>query len=230
MLIPKHIGFIMDGNGRWANQRGLIRSKSHSEGLKHILKVLDICHNIGIEIVSAYVWSTENWGRPSVEVHALMKSIQFFGPHLANELHNRQVRIIHSGSRQRLSKATLKVIDDALELTKDNGSRVFNLAFNYGGRAELVQCVRQLIAQKISPEAITETTVTEYLYTNELPDIDLVIRTGGEKRISNYFLWQSAHAWLYFTETYWPELSRHDIEEAIKSYNRGSRQNQGRMV
>ncbi|WP_051469978.1 polyprenyl diphosphate synthase [Fischerella sp. PCC 9605] len=221
MLIPKHVGFIMDGNGRWATQRGLPRSEGHRAGIQHILTIIDICHNLGVEVVSAYVWSTENWERSQAEVQALMYSIQILGPQLAQKLHDRQVRIIHSGSRQGLSKAVLKVIDDAVQLTKDNGSRILNLAFNYGGRAELLQAVRRAIAQQTSPETITEKTIADSLYTVGLPDVDLIIRSGGDKRMSNFLLWQSAHAWLYFAENYWPALSQHDIEQAIKSFDQG---------
>ena len=221
MLIPQHIGFIMDGNGRWAQQRGLPRAEGHRVGIQHILRVLDICHELGVDIVSAYIWSTENWERPIAEVQALMYSIQILGPQLASQLHPRGVRILHSGSRQNLSKAVLKVIDNAVELTKANGPRVLNLAFNYGGRAELVQAVKQVVDKQLQPEAITETTIANCLYTAGLPDVDLVIRAGGEKRISNFLLWQIAYAWIYTPETYWPALSRRDIESAIESYNEG---------
>lgn len=221
MVIPQHIGFIMDGNGRWAEQRGLPRAEGHRIGIQHILRVLDICHKLGVDIVSAYVWSTENWKRPTAEVQALMYSIQILGPQLANQLHDRGVRILHSGSRQNISAAVLKVIDNAVELTKANGPRILNLAFNYGGRSELVQAVKRVIDKQLQPEAITETTIANYLYTAGLPDVDLVMRAGGEKRISNFLLWQSAYAWIYTAETYWPAVSRRDIESAIKSYNGG---------
>ena len=221
MLLPKHIGFIMDGNGRWAQARGLPRSEGHRAGIKHILNVVDICHNLGIDIISAYVWSTENWQRPQAEVQALMYSIQIFGPQLAKKLHQRKVRIVHSGSREGLSQGVVKVVDDAIKLTKDNGSKILNLVFNYGGRAELVNAVRQIVTQHSSPETITEQTFAQYLYTSGIPDVDLMIRTGGDNRISNYLLWQNAYAWLYFTQNFWPALSQQNIEEAIKSYNQG---------
>ncbi len=133
MIVPKHIGFIMDGNGRWACERGLPRGEGHRAGIDHIRKVLEICHNLGIQIVSAYVWSTENWSRPSAEVRHLMHCIRTLGPQLANDLHAKQVRIIHSGSRQKLPKSVLRVIDNAVQLTRENSPRVLNLVFNYGG-------------------------------------------------------------------------------------------------
>jgi undecaprenyl diphosphate synthase len=221
MLIPQHVGFIMDGNGRWAQQQGLPRPEGHRMGIQNILKVLDICYDFGINIVSTFVWSTENWERPTGEARALMYSIQIFGPHLASQLHDRGVRILHSGSRQNLSATVLKTIDNAVELTEANGPRVLNLAFNYGGRAELVRAVKQVVEKQIEPQAITETTIADCLYTAGLPDVDLVIRSGGDKRISNFLLWQIAYAWIYITDTYWPAISRSDIESAIESYNTG---------
>ncbi|MGF1480923.1 MAG: polyprenyl diphosphate synthase [Cyanophyceae cyanobacterium] len=219
MHIPKHIGFIMDGNGRWAVQHGLSRSAGHRAGIAHILDVLDICHLFKIDIVSAYVWSTENWKRPTDEVQALMSSIEELGPHLADELHNRQVRVLHSGSRQGISESVLKVIDAAVDLTKTHSHRVLNLAFNYGGRAEIVEAVRQVVAQRIQPEEITEAFFSQFLYTAELPDLDLVVRAGGEQRLSNYLLWQSAYAYFYFTDSFWPVLSQQDVQNAIDYYN-----------
>lgn len=219
MHIPKHIGFIMDGNGRWAEQRGLSRSAGHYAGIAHIVEILDICHDFGINTVSAYVWSTENWGRPTDEVRALMIGIEELGPHLADELYSRQVRILHSGSREGVSESVLNVIDDAVNLTKTHNHRVFNLAFNYGGRAEIVEGVRKVVAQQLRSDEITEATFSRFLYTAELPDLDFVIRTGGERRLSNYFLWQSAYAQLYFTEVSWPALSQQDIQSAIDYYS-----------
>ncbi|MBM3236855.1 di-trans,poly-cis-decaprenylcistransferase [Candidatus Poribacteria bacterium] len=220
MIVPEHIGFIMDGNGRWARERGLSRNEGHRAGIDHIREVLEICHELGIQIVSAYLWSTENWSRPSAETRHIMHCIRMFDPKLAKDLHAKQVRIIHSGNRQNLSRAVLRVIDNAVPLTRENGPRVLNLVFNYGGRAELVHVVRQWIALQVQPEKITETTINNYLYTAGLPDVDLIIRSGGDQRISNFLLWQSAYALVYVARTYWPALSRSDIEEAIKYYNR----------
>lgn len=219
MYIPKHIGFIMDGNGRWALQHGLPRSAGHCAGIVHILDILDICHDFEVNTVSAYVWSTENWERPIDEVQALMTSIEELGPHLASELHSRKVRILHTGSRQGVSESVLKVIDDAVELTKMHKHRVLNLAFNYGGRAEIVEAVRKVVVQQTQIEEITQETFARFLYTAELPDLDLIIRAGGERRLSNYFLWQSAYAQFYFTESFWPALSRQDVKNAIEHYN-----------
>ena len=221
MITPRHIGFIMDGNGRWARKRGLRRSAGHRAGIEHIRVVLKICDDLGIEIASFYVWSTENWTRPTHKVRHLMHCIRTLGPKLAKELSAQNVRIVHSGSRQNLSRPVLRVIDNAVKMTQHNGPRVVNLAFNYGGRAELVHTARRLIAQQVEPEAITEATINDHLYTAGLPDIDLVIRTGGDQRLSNFLLWQSAYAWIYVAQAYWPALSKSDIEAAIEYYNWG---------
>jgi undecaprenyl diphosphate synthase len=221
MIVPQHIGFIMDGNGRWARKRGLPRSAGHRAGIEHIREVLRVCNDLGVKIASFYVWSTENWTRPLAEVRHLMHCLWTSGPKLAQELHAQNVRIMHSGSRQNLSKRVLRVIDDAVELTQENGPRVVNLIFNSSGRTELLHAIRQLVTQRIEPEAITEATISEHLFSAGLPDVDLVIRSGGDQRLSNFMLWQSAYAWIYITQAYWPALSRGDIEAAIEYYNWG---------
>jgi undecaprenyl diphosphate synthase len=175
---------------------------------------------MGVEIVSVYAWSTENWDRPLSEVRQLMNFIRTLGPKFAKELHAKKVRIIHSGGREKLSKTLLRVIDSAVELTQENGPKTLNFAFNYGGRAEVVHVVKELLAQKVPPEKITEGMIASHLYTSGLPDVDLVIRTGGDQRMSNFLLWQSAYADIYVAESYWPSLSQGDIERAIAYYNR----------
>ena len=141
MLVPKHIGFIMDGNGRWALERGMHRSAGHKAGYEKIPKVVEICHNHGVQIVSGYAWSTENWKRPQAEVEYIMRSLEKHLPKFVKELHQRNVRFVHCGSRERIPRKALKAIDDGEKLTKDNGPWVFNFVFNYGGRAELVHVV-----------------------------------------------------------------------------------------
>jgi len=220
MVIPTHVGLIMDGNGRWARQRGLPRSAGHRAGIAHVPAVVAMCTELGVEVVSAYVWSTENWDRPAPEADFLMRSIEEFGPALARDLHAKGVRLVHSGSRAGLSPGVVRVIDEAIALTRHNGPRVLNLAFNYGGRAELVDAARRLIAEGVPPDAITEAAIAARLYMAGLPDIDLVIRSGGDQRLSNFFLWQSATARLYVAQAYWPALERGDIETALCCYDR----------
>jgi undecaprenyl diphosphate synthase len=218
MIIPKHVGFIMDGNGRWAIERGLPRRAGHRAGLEHIRHVLNVCHEHGIDIVSGYLWSTENWSRPKDEVRHIRYLLRTFGKRFADELHAAGVRIVHSGSRHGLSETELQIIDYAVELTQKNGPRIFNLVFNYGGRAELIHAAQQLCTHGLSPEDITEATITAQLYTAGLPDIDLIIRAGGDQRSSNFLLWQSSYAWFYTVPHYWPALDEHDVDAALHYY------------
>jgi len=219
MVIPKHVAFIMDGNGRWAQRRGLPRSAGHRAGFEHIPDVLKMCHDLGVQTVSAYAWSTENWGRPKAEVDFIVHSLETHLARFVKELHTRGVRFVHGGSRDNLTAKALQVIDEAVELTRNNGPRVFNLAFNYGGRAELVRVASELAAEQAQPETISEAAINERLWTAGLPDVDLVIRTGGDRRLSNFMLWQSAYACIYIADACWPDVSRDDIEEGIKYYN-----------
>jgi undecaprenyl diphosphate synthase len=219
MIVPKHIGLIMDGNGRWAQRRGLSRSAGHKAGFEHIPRVLEICHDLGIQIVSAYAWSTENWSRPKAEVGYIMRSLEKHLPRFVKELHQRGVCFRHSGRRDDLTPKALQVLDEAVALTQDNGPEIFNFVFNHGGRAELVNVVRNLLAEGVELETISEPTINRYLWTAGLPDIDLVIRTSGEQRLSNFLLWQCAYACVYVTQAYWPDVGRDDLEAGIKYYN-----------
>jgi undecaprenyl diphosphate synthase len=219
MIVPRHIGLIMDGNGRWAQQRGLSRSAGHKAGFEHIPPVLEICHELGIQIVSAYAWSTENWNRPKAEVGYIMRSLEKHLPEFVRELHQRGVRFMHCGRRDELTPKALQALDEAVTLTQHNGPEVFNFVFNYGGRAELVNVTRELLAENVGLETISESTIDHYLWTIGLPDVDLVIRTSGEQRLSNFLLWQSAFACVYVTQAYWPDVSRDDIEAAVQYYN-----------
>jgi undecaprenyl diphosphate synthase len=216
--IPKHIAFIMDGNGRWAKERGLPRSKGHLAGIGHINQVVAFCFKKGIQHITVYVWSTENWNRPDEEVTNLMDAIVRFGPDLAKELHKEGCRILHCGSRENLSEPVLEVIDFATQLTKDNSPKILNLVFNYSGRKEIVDAAKMIINKDIPPEQITEKTIAANLYSHELSDIDLLIRPGGEKRLSNFMLWECAHSMIYLTNTYWPALQDEEINEAIAYY------------
>lgn len=219
MVIPKHIAFIMDGNGRWAQQRGLPRSAGHKAGYERIPDILEVCHEFGVQVVSAFAWSTENWGRPKAEVDYVMRALEKHLPRFVKELHARGVRFIHGGSRENLSVNARQVLDEAMTLTQDNGPCVFNLVFNYGGRAELVHVASELLAEQVSPETISEATINEHLWTTGLPDVDLVIRTGGDQRMSDFLLWQSAHAYIYVVDAYWPDVTRNDIEAGIRYYS-----------
>ncbi len=219
MTIPKHIAFIMDGNGRWANDRGLPRSKGHLAGINHIKKVVDICTRTGIQFITAYVWSTENWARPDKEVGHLMDSIVKYGPDMAKDLHAKGVRILHCGSRDGLDGNILGTIDFATGLTSNDGPNILNLAFNYGAQRELIDAVKNIARQHIAPDEINEQTIQNNLYCPGVPDVDLLIRPGGEKRLSNFLLWQCSNSILYFTDTYWPSLGEDEIQKAIQDYS-----------
>ncbi len=209
----------MDANRRWAKKRGLPSSAGHKAGFDHIPEVLRICKDLGIHVVSVYCWSTENWNRSKEEVDYIMNSLVTHLPRFANELNEESVRFVHSGRRNEIPTDALKVLDDAIALTKRNDKEVFNFCFNYGGRAELVESVRNLIQKNISSKLISEESISENLWVADLPDVDIVIRTGGDQRLSNFMLWQASHAFIHVIEKYWPDISRRDILNGIKCYN-----------
>lgn len=219
MRIPKHIAFIMDGNGRWATERGLLRSMGHKAGYEHIPNVLEICQELGIEVVSAYAWSTENWGRPKQESEFILRALEKHLPRFVNELHSRNVRFVHSGFTDNLTAKACRRLNDAAALTSQNSGGIFNLAYNYGGRAEIIHAVKQLLQEEKSDNNLTATNIESHLLTAGLPDVDLVVRTGGDIRLSNFLLWQSAYAAVFVVKNYWPAVTRDDIETAIQSYN-----------
>lgn len=219
MLTPKHIAFIMDGNGRWATERGYPRSAGHKAGYEHIPDVLKICHDLGVEVVSGYAWSTENWGRPKQESAFILRALEKHLPRFVQELHGRNIRFIHSGSTEHLTSKARKRLDDAAALTSENTGGVFNLAYNYGGRAEIIRAVKQLMAEVKAKDTLAVDDIESHLFTAGLPEVDLVIRTGGDMRLSNFMLWQSAYAVLYVAKNYWPAITQSDIESGIRYYS-----------
>jgi undecaprenyl diphosphate synthase len=219
MLIPKHVAFIMDGNGRWATERGLPRSAGHKAGYEHIPDVLKICYELGVEVVSGYAWSTENWGRPKPEGQFILKALEKHLPRFVDELHKRNVRFVHSGFTHNLTKKACKRLDDAVILTQKNTAGTFNLAYNYGGRAEIIHAVRQLMQEGGTIDDLRSADIESRLFTSGLPDVDLVLRSGGDMRLSNFLLWQSAYAAIFIAKNYWPALTRKDIEAGIGYYN-----------
>jgi len=216
--VPRHIGIIMDGNGRWAKARGLPRLAGHKAGTQNIRRVLEACVEHGIEVLTIYAFSTENWGRPEAEVRGLMRLLEETIAEQLPELHAKGVQFRHSGSLDRISERLQKQIQEAVELTKDNQRIILNVAFNYGGRAEILNAVRHIIADGISPEEVDEELFSRYLYTAGLPDPDLIIRTAGEMRLSNFLIWQSAYAEYYSTPTYWPDFDQEELRKALEAY------------
>lgn len=223
LRIPYHVGIIMDGNGRWAQQRGQPRLYGHRAGTKNIRRILEASVRYGIKVLTVYAFSTENWARPPAEVRGLMQLLSRTIREELDELNEKGVQIRHSGSLVGISEQLQRQIRRALELTRNNDRIILNVAFNYGGRAEILDAVRRIIADGLKPEEITEEVFGRYLYTNGLPDPDLIIRTGGEYRLSNFLIWQSAYAEYYATPTYWPDFDEQELLKALIAYSERDR-------
>ena len=223
LQIPRHVAIIMDGNGRWAQQQGLPRLAGHRAGVDNIRPVLECLKEYGVIYVTIYAFSTENWNRPRAEVDGLMGILQEVIHQETLALHDRGVRILHLGRADRLTPRLQEAVAYAQELTKDNRAITLSVAFNYGGRAEILEAVKRVLADRIAPEDLDEALFSKYLYTAHLPDPDLIIRTGGELRLSNFLLWQSAYSEYYPTDTLWPDLGEEDVAQAIQSFSRRKR-------
>ena len=227
--IPCHIGIVMDGNGRWAKERKLPRLMGHRAGTENTRRVLKACGEFGVKMVTLYGFSTENWQRPKYEVNGLFSIFEDAIDRDVPELHRNGVRLRHVGRTEELPERLAKKIARAIELTKDNDGPILNLAFNYGGRAEIVDATRRIMAEGIDPALIDEELFASYLYTAGLPDLDLVIRTGGEMRLSNFLLWQTAYAEYYSTPIYWPDFDEAELEKALVAYSQRTRKF-GRLI
>lgn len=217
--VPHHVGIIMDGNGRWAKSRGLIRHAGHQAGVNNIRPVLEGCVEFGIKVLTVYAFSTENWKRPEEEVSGLMALLGLTIRQRLEELHQQGVQIRHSGRLAGINKHLQKQILHALDYTKNNNQIILNVAFNYGGRSEILDAVRQVIADGLNPDELTDEIFSRYLYTGDLPDPDLIIRTGGEYRLSNFLIWQAAYSEYYATPTYWPDFDKDELYKALVEYN-----------
>jgi undecaprenyl diphosphate synthase len=228
--VPYHVGIIMDGNGRWARLRGRPHSFGHRAGVRAIKRVMYGCEEVGIKVLSVYAFSTENWSRPRAEVRALMRLFHQTLRREFDELHERGIRIVVSGRKWELSPAMQEEIAEAEEQTRDNANGVLNVCLNYGGRAELVDAVRSLITAGIGPEEVDESVLAAHLYHPELPDPDLIIRTAGENRLSNFLLWESAYSELHVTDTLWPDFDLEDLKRAVADYARRVRRFGGRTA
>lgn len=221
--IPRHIAVIMDGNGRWAKKRGMPRLFGHRAGMESLRAVIKACVEFGIKYLTVYAFSTENWGRPQDEVSGLEKLFHEAFTNELLELHKQGVRIIHLGQREGIPQDLLKEIDEAVALSKNNDRLVLAVALNYGSRNEIMHAVQRMIADGLKPEEITEKKISEYLFTAGIPDPDLVIRTSGEQRLSNFLLYQSAYAEWEFPETLWPDFGKEQLLEAITEYAKRDR-------
>ena len=220
LKIPNHLGIILDGNRRWAKERGLSSFEGHKRGLEVVKNVIKWCKEKGIKILTLFVFSTENWKRTKTEVNFLMKLAKFAINNNLEELHNRGVKIRVIGQREKLPIFLKKAILKAEELTKNNEEMVLNFAFSYGGRAEIIEAIKNIIEKKIAVEKINEDVVKENLWTS---DVDLIIRTGKEQRLSNFLLWQAAYSELYFSPKYWPDFTKEDLDKALTDYSNRQR-------
>ena len=226
-LVPKHVAIVMDGNGRWANQRGLSRTQGHEAGEASLLDVIAGAIEIGVKCVSAYAFSTENWRRSPDEVRFLMGFNRDVIHRRRDELDSWGVRMVWSGRRPRLWKSVIDELEYAQERTRDNDVITLNFCVNYGGRAEVADAVRSIAeevkAGKLKPKGVDERTIARHLYHPDVPDVDLFVRSSGEQRTSNFLLWQSAYAEMVFLNTLWPDFDRRHLWEAIEIYARRDR-------
>ena len=220
---PRHIGIIMDGNGRWARARGLPRVAGHREGVEGLRRVLRAAVEFDIKILTIYAFSTENWNRPEEEVRGLLSILEVVLKREVSKLNQAGVQLRHIGRLERISLGLQRQVRQAIELTKNNKRLILNVAFNYGGRAELVDAIRHITADGVPVEQIDEDLVSRYLYMAELPDPDLIIRTGGEMRVSNFLIWQGTYAEFYSTPTLWPDFDKDALYKALQNYNQRER-------
>ncbi|HLF70675.1 MAG TPA: polyprenyl diphosphate synthase [Dehalococcoidia bacterium] len=216
--IPRHVAIIMDGNGRWAQLRGLSRQAGHRAGTENIRRVIQAFAEREVECLTLFAFSTENWTRPRAEVNALIRLLGRVIDRELNALHEKGVRLIHIGNLEPLPGDLQRRVRAAMQLTKNNTAITVCVAFNYGGRAEIVDAIRRMIADGVAPENVDEDLVSCYLNTHGLPDPDLIIRTAGEIRLSNFLLWQAAYAEFYSTHAYWPDFDEAEVDLALDAY------------
>lgn len=222
--VPRHVAVVMDGNGRWAEARGLKRTEGHIRGEDALFECIEGALELGIGWVTVYAFSTENWRRPADEVKFIVNFNRDTLRKRREELHERGVRIRSIGRRNwRMPRGLLRVIDESVERTRDNKRMTFTIAFNYGGRAEIVDAIRDIIGSGVKADKINERTIARHLYDPDMPDPDLMIRTSGETRISNFLVWQSAYTELVFLDSLWPDFTRETLYDAVRQYQSRSR-------
>lgn len=220
---PTHIAIIMDGNGRWALSRGLPRLAGHRAGTENLRRVIEACVEFGVKYLTIYAFSTENWGRPFEEVHGLMRILEDVIDRELQELHDQGVQIRHIGRLDQINPSLRNKVLQAIEYTKDNNRLILNVAFNYGGRDEIVCAIQHMIAEGVQADQVTDELVNQYLFTAGVPDPDLIIRTSGELRGSNFLIWQGAYSEWYFTPTFWPDFDRDELARALEEYTHRQR-------
>lgn len=221
--IPQHIAIIMDGNGRWAEARGLPRLEGHKAGTENLRQIIHGCVESGVSYLTIYAFSTENWARPREEVEGLISILEFFLDRELDELCAEGVRICHLGRLEAMPEKVRHKVEHSMDVTCHNTRLVLSVAWNYGGRDEIVYAIQKMLREKVQPQDVTEELVGQYLFTRDLPDPDLIIRTSGEMRISNFLIWQSAYAEWFITPTLWPDFNKEELKKAIASYGQRNR-------
>ncbi|HEY2981792.1 MAG TPA: isoprenyl transferase [Anaerolineales bacterium] len=216
--LPRHIAMIMDGNGRWAISRHLPRLAGHKAGTENLRRIIRATVEFGVKYLTIYAFSTENWGRPQEEVQGLMHILEDVIDRELNELHKEGVQLRHIGRLERLPHQLQKKVLEAIELTKNNDRLVLNVAFNYGGRDEIVQAVQKIMQDGVRPEDVNDELLSKYMFTAGVPDPDLIIRTSGELRVSNFLIWQAAYSEWYITPTYWPDFDKDEYRRALEAF------------
>ncbi len=216
--LPRHVAIIMDGNGRWAISRGLPRLAGHRAGTENLRRVIRATVEFGIKYLTIYAFSTENWGRPPEEVQGLMHILEDVIDKELDELHKEGVQLRHIGRLEQLAPKLQEKVMHAMELTRKNDHLILNIAWNYGGRDEIVQAIQRIIKEGIEPDKITDELVSQYMYTAGVPDPDLIIRTSGELRISNFLIWQAAYSEWYITPTFWPDFDKEEYRRALETF------------
>lgn len=221
--IPQHIAIIMDGNGRWAKKRGLPRQAGHRQGAENLRRIVNACVEFGVKILTIYAFSTENWGRPESEIKGLMRIFARVLDQEIDDLNEQGVCLHHLGDLSGIEQNLQDKVRRAIEITKDNDTLILNVAFNYGGRAEILHATKMMLEDGISPDDLDEELFSSYLFTAGLPDPDIVVRTSGELRISNFLIWQAAYAEYYPTPALWPDFGREELYGAIVAFNQRER-------
>jgi undecaprenyl diphosphate synthase len=221
--LPQHVAIIMDGNGRWAKQRDLPRFEGHRAGVENMYSAIKYFSQLKVKYLTVYGFSTENWNRPKEEINGLLKLLQEIIDEEALKLHRQGIRIRHLGQLDRLPKNLQVAINKIVDLTKNNTGLNFSFAFSYGGRTEILDAARRLVAEGIPAEKIDEKLFNSYLYTADMPEVDLVIRTGGELRVSNFLIWQAAYSEYYFTDVLWPDFDQKEVDKALLAYSQRQR-------
>lgn len=221
--LPSHIAIIMDGNGRWAKQRGMTRTEGHKQGVLTAKSIVTTCKKIGIKYLTLYTFSTENWGRPKDEIHFLFRLLASFLKQELHVLEENDIRLDTYGDLAKLPLLAKKALQHAITKTKHCQSMTVNLAINYSGRSELLYAIKTMLTDSLNPKEVTEEIFRKYLYSKEQPDPDLLIRTSGEKRLSNYLIFQTAYSELFFTDTLWPDFTEEELYNILKEYGERNR-------